>query len=190
MIENLNPSALYRVRTGGYIAFDESEWVEKIEFKVFPKQVTELTDYKKFSELLVDINNKISGIMDVLGRYDQLALRMMNICDRRTFPTLESIDENIIQQLTVYQQLTLLRSLVVNSFTRFVNERSCVDKRKDYQSSLGLYYKQLTDLSQNYERLNARAMRFTRDLKATAGEQPEGKKTDEQAPPPPSPGTR
>jgi hypothetical protein len=182
---NLNPGALFRVKTGGYLSFDEAEWVDKIEFKVFDRPVTELTQYKRYSELLVDINNKISGIMDMLGRYDQLSLRLMNICDRSRFPTLQSIDENIVQQLTVYQKLVLLRELVVNSLNRFVRERSCVDKQAEYQKTLELYSKRLTELGQNYERLTRRAMQFAQDLKASAGEQPEAKKTEETPPPPP-----
>src|SRR5208283_503892 len=182
---DLNPGALYRVKTGGYLAFDEAEWVDKIEFKVFDRPVTELPQYKRFSELLVDINNKISGIKDVLGKYDQLALRMMNICDKSRFPTLQAIDENIVQQLTVHQKLVLLRELAVNALNRFVRDRSCVDRHAEYQKTLELYSKRLTELSQNYDRLSRRAMQLAQDLKATAGEQPDGKKTEEKAPPPP-----
>src|SRR5208283_803991 len=32
---DLDPAALYRVKVGGYLAFDESEWFDKIEFKLF-----------------------------------------------------------------------------------------------------------------------------------------------------------
>jgi hypothetical protein len=190
---DLNPAALYRVRTGGYLAFDEGEWVDKIEFKVFDRPVTELPQYKRFSELLVDINAKIVGIREVLGNYDQLALRLMNICDKSRFPTLQAIDENIVQQLTVYQKLELLRELVVNSLNRFVRDRSCVDKQAEYQKTLELYSKRLTELSQNYERLSRRAMQFAQDLKATAGEQPESQKSEGPPPPPPpapAPGRR
>jgi hypothetical protein len=186
----LDPLALYRVRTGGYIAFDESEFVEKIEFKVFPKEVTEFTDYKKVSTILVEINNKMTEIRNVLGSYDQLALRLMNICDKSRFSSLQAIDENIVQQLTVYQKLVLLRDLVVNSLNRFVRDRSCEDRRAEYQKSLELYTRQLAELSQNYDRLNRRAMQLAQDLKSTAGEQPEGKKTDVQPPLPPPPGRR
>jgi len=184
---DLNPGALYRVRTGGYLSFDEAEWVDKIEFKVFDRPVTELPQYKRFSELLVDINSKIIGLREMMGRYDQLALRLMNICDKSRFPTLQSIDENIIQQLTVYQKLVLLRELVVTSLNRFVRDRSCVDRYAEYQKTLDLYSKRLTELGQNYDRLTRRAMQLAQDLKAASGEQPESKKTEEQAPPPPAP---
>ena len=187
---DLNPGALYRVKTGGYLAFDEAEWVDKIEFKVFDRPVTELPQYKRFSELLVDINNKISGIKDVLGKYDQLALRLMNICDKSRFPTLQAIDENIVQQLTVHQKLLLLRDLVVNSLNRFVRDRSCVNRQAEYQKTLELYSRQLAELSQNYDRLNRRGMQLAQDLKSTAGEPPESKKTEDQPPPPPPPPRR
>jgi hypothetical protein len=187
---DLNPGALYRVKTGGYLAFEEAEWVDKIEFKVFDRPVTELPQYRRFSELLVDINNRISGIKDVLGNYDQLAMRLMNICDKSRFPTLQAIDENIVQQLTVHQRLLLLRDLVVNSLNRFVRDRSCVDRQSEYQKSLDLYTRRLAELSQNYDRLNRRAMQLAQDLKSTTGEQPESKKTGEQPPSPPLPGRR
>jgi hypothetical protein len=183
----LDPLALYRVRTGGYIAFDESEFVEKIEFKVFLKEVTEFTDYRKVTAILVDINNKMTEIRNALDSYDQLALRLMNICDKSRFPSLQAIDENIVQQLTVYQKLLLLRDLVVNSLNRFVRDRSCEDRRAEYQKSLELYTRQLADLSQNYDRLNRRGIQLAQDLKSTAGEPPESKKTEEQPPPPPLP---
>ncbi len=186
----LNPGALYRVKTGGYLAFDEAEWVDKIEFKVFDRPVTELPQYKRFSELLADVNNKISGIIGVLGRYDQLALRLMNICDKSRFPTLQAVDENIVQQLTVYQKLLLLRELVVNSLNRFVRDRSCVDRQAEYQKTLELYSRRLAELSQNYDRLSRRAMQFAQELKSASGEQPESKKTEEQPPSPPYPGRR
>jgi hypothetical protein len=125
---DLDPSALYRVKTGGYLAFDENEWVDKIEFKLFDKPVVELPQYKRYSELLSDINQKIWEIKQQLDRYDLLALRMMNMCDRSKFPTLQSIDENVLQQLTVYKKLVLLRALVVNSLDRLLTERSCVDR--------------------------------------------------------------
>ena len=109
-----------------------------------------------------------------------LALRLMNICDKSRFPTLQAIDENIVQQLTVYQKLLLLRELVVNSLNRFVRDRSCVDRHAEYQKTLELYSKRLAELSQNYDRLSRRVMQLAQDLKSTAGEQPEGKKTEEQ----------
>ncbi len=183
---DLDPGALYRVKTGGYLAFDEAEWVKKIEFKVFEKPVTELPQYKRFSELIVDINTKIGGIKRVLGSYDQLALRLMNICDKSRFPTLSAIDENVVQQVAVYQKLELLRQLVVNALDRFIRDRSCVDRYAEYSKSLDLYSRRLGELSQNYDRLSRSAIRFVQDLKSSAGQPAESEKTEEQPPPPPS----
>jgi hypothetical protein len=160
---DLNPGAIYRVKAGGYLAFDESEWVDKIEFKVFDRPVTELAPYKRFAELLVDINEKIWGIKQILGSYDQLAFRLMNICDKSRFPTLQSIDDNIIQQLTIYKKLILLRSLVINSLNRFVRDRSCIDRYSEYQKSLSLYGQQLMELGKNYERLTRRALTLAQE---------------------------
>jgi hypothetical protein len=166
---DLNPGAIYRVKAGGYLAFEESEWVDKIEFKVFDRPVTELAPYKRFAELLVDINEKIWGIKQILGSYDQLAFRLMNICDKSRFPTLQSIDDNIVQQLTIYKKLILLRSLVINSLNRFVRDRSCIDRYGEYQKSLGLYGQQLMELGKNYERLTRRALTLAQE---PAAEQP------------------
>jgi hypothetical protein len=161
---DLNPASIYRVRTGGYMAFDESEWVDKIEFKVFDRPVTELEPYKRFAELLVEINEKIWAIKQTLGSYDQLAFRMMNICDKSRFPNLQSIDDNIVQQLTIYKRLLLLRALVTNSLNRFVRDRSCIDRYADYQKSLSLYSQQLSELSRNFERLTRKALQLAQEV--------------------------
>jgi hypothetical protein len=178
---DLNPGAIYRVRAGGYLAFDESEWVDKIEFKVFDRPVTQLAPYKRFASLLVDINEKIWGIKQMLGSYDQLAFRLMNICDKSRFPSLQSIDDNIVQQLTIYKKLVLLRSLVINSLNRFVRDRSCIDRYGEYQKSLNLYSQQLMELGKNYERLTRRALTLAQEPLSdqSAPEQP--------APQPPAP---
>lgn len=160
---DLNPTSLYRVRTGGYIAFNEKEWVDKIEFRVFPKPVTELPEYQRFSRLLTEINEKIWLIKQTLAKYDLLALRLMSICDRSKFPSLEAIDDNVLQQLTVYRKLTLLRSLAVNALSRVVTERACRDLFNSYQSTLSIYTKQLTELTRNYSRLSRRALMLIRE---------------------------
>lgn len=160
---DLNPRFLYRVRTGGYIGFDEKEWVDKIEFRVFPKPVTELPEYQRFSRLLAEINEKIWLIKQTLAKYDLLAMRLMNICDRSKFSSLEAIDDNVLQQLTVYRKLVLLRSLVVNSLTRVVTDRACRDLFSNYQTTLNIYTKQLTELTRNYERLSKRTLMLIRE---------------------------
>lgn len=165
---DLNPKFLYRVKTGGYIGFDESEWVDKIEFKVFERPVTELPEYKRFSKLLVDINAKIWSIKRTLEKYDLLALRLMNICDRSKFSSLQAVDDNILKQLSVYRRLLLLRSLVLNSLSRFQKERACRDLYADYQRTLNIYAKQLMDLSQNYRRLSRKALALAEDIKPAA----------------------
>ena len=136
---DLDPSALYRVKTGGYLAFDESEWVDKIEFKLFEKPVTELPQYRRYAELLKDINEQVVSINAVLNKYDLLALRLMNMCDRSRFPNLHAVDENILQQLTAYRKLVLLRALVVNSMSKLVTEQACPEKIAQYQRTLDLY---------------------------------------------------
>ena len=107
---DLDPAALYRVKVGGYFSFDESEWVDKIEFKLFDRPVTELPQYRRYSELLSEINQKLWELKQQFDSYDLLALRMMNLCDETRFPTLQSIDENVLQQLAVYKKLVLAES--------------------------------------------------------------------------------
>jgi hypothetical protein len=162
---DLNPAALYRVKTGGYLAFDEAEWVDGIEFKVFDVPVTDLPQYKRFAELLSEINQRIWDIKELLGRYDIMALHLMNICDRKRFSDLQAIDENIIEYLTSYKKLEILRSLVVNSLNRFVKERSCRDQFADYSKTLDLYRRQLAELTKNIERLSRRAVSLSQEAK-------------------------
>jgi len=161
---DLNPRHLFRVKTGGYISFDEQEWVDKIEFKVFDKPVTDLPEYKRFSDLLMEINEKLFLIKGTLAKYDLVALRLMNLCDRSKFSSLRDIDDNIVQQLSIYRKLLLLRSLVVNSLNRFVKERSCRDQFAEYQRTLNIYTKQLSELTRNYSRMARRALALAKEL--------------------------
>ncbi len=59
---DLNPAALYRVKTGGYLAFDESEWVDGIEFKVYDVPVTDLPHTKDLRNCCPKSTRK-SGIL-------------------------------------------------------------------------------------------------------------------------------
>jgi hypothetical protein len=179
---DLDPGALYRVKAGGYLSFDEGEWVDKVEFKVFDQPVTELPEYKKFSALLSDINKKIWDIKEMLSRYDLLALRMMNMCDRPRFPSLQSIDENIQEQLTVYRQLVLLRALVVNSLNRFTLDRSCKDKYAEYKKTLTLYTKRLSELTQDFQRLSRKALALSREVTAPVDRKRVGPEKAEEGP--------
>ncbi len=163
---DLDPAALYRVKVGGYLAFDEAEWVDKIEFKLFDRPVTELPQYKRYSELLSDINQKIWELKQQLDSYDLLALRMMNMCDKSKFPTLQSIDENVLQQLTIYKRLVLLRALVVNSLDRVLTERGCADRYAQYQRSLELYARSLSELAKSHEMLTKRALALSEEVQS------------------------
>lgn len=155
---DLNPNALYRVGTAGYMAFEEDEWVDKIEFKVFDVPVTRLPQYQRLARLMVEINGKIWNIKQMLRNYDELSFRLINICDKSRFEDLEAIDRNIALQLDVYRELMLLRALVVNSLNRIVRGRSCVDRYSQYQRDLKLYTKRLTDLCQDFDRLKESAL--------------------------------
>ncbi len=174
---DLNPRSLYRVKTGGYIGFDESQWVDRIEFKIFERPVTELDEYKRFSSLLVDINEKIWSIKRTLEKYDLLALRLMNICDKSKFSSLQAIDDNVLRQLTIYRKLLLLRSLVLNALSRFQRERACRDLYADYQRTLNIYEKQLTDLSRNYSRLSRKALALAKHVRPAAEKAAEEQKS-------------
>ncbi len=155
---DLNPGAIFRVKTGGYIAFDEEDWVDKIEFKVFDIPVQAMPEYRKFARILVDINLNIMKITDSLARHDQLAFRLMNLCDKSAFNDLKAIDQNIVQQLEIYRRLVLLRALVVNALNRFVRDRSCKDSFKEYSDDLKRYKEQLTRHGKDYEALKERAL--------------------------------
>lgn len=161
---DLNPASLYRVKTGGYLGFDEAEWVDKIEFKVFDLPVTDMPQYKRFAELLSEINDRAWQVKETLSRYDVLALRLMDICDRSRFASLQAIDENVAQQLLMYKRLTLLRGLVVNALNRFIKDRSCRDQYSEYQRSMDIYSKQLGELSKNFELLSRRVLAVSKEV--------------------------
>jgi hypothetical protein len=161
---DLNPRAIFRVTSSGYMSFDEAEWVDKIEYKVFDAPVTEKPEYKQLARTLTQINSKLWAIKGVLRSYNRVSLRLMNICDKSMFPTLKAMDENIAQQLSVYKELTILRDLVVNSLDRFVKERTCVDKFAEYSKGLTHHSDRLTNLCQNYERLRKNAIDSSRGV--------------------------
>jgi hypothetical protein len=163
---DMDPSALYRVRTGGYLAFDESEWVDKIEFKLLEKSVREMPQYPKYAELLKDINEQITSFNDVLKSYDSLALRLMNMCDKTEFPNLTAIDENILQQLTAYRKLVLLRALVVNSMSKLVADQACPEKITEYRKSLDIHARRLTELSRSQSLMTRRALTLSAESDA------------------------
>ncbi len=163
---DLDPASLYRVRVGGYLAFDEADWVDKIEFKLFDRPVTELPQYRRYSELLTDINQKIWELKRQLDSYDLLALRMMNMCDKSKFPTFQSIDDNVLQQLGIYKKLVLLRALVVNSLDRVITERGCADRYAQYQRSLELYARSLSELAKSHEILTKRALALSEEAQS------------------------
>jgi len=163
-------------------AFDESEWVDGIEFKVYDVPVTDLPQYKRFAELLSEINQKIWDIKELLSRYDIMALHLMNICDRKRFSDLQGIDENVIEYLTAYKKLEILRALAVNSLNKFVKERSCRDQFAEYSKTLDIYRRQLAEVTKNVDRLSRRTLTLSQEVKAA----PETPRPE----PPAAPGTQ
>lgn len=181
---DLLPGYLFRVKIGGYLAFDEAQWVDRVEFKVSEQPVTEMPEYQRFASLLQDINQKIVEMKQVVGQYDQLAMRLMDMCGKVRFPNLRSIDEDISGQLEKYQQLLLLRGMVVESLHRFIADRSCRDKYADYKKSINIYTKQLNKLVEDLPRLNRRALALSREVKKDQEQgKPEPKAEDGQAKP-------
>jgi len=164
---DLDPRAFYRVGAGGYLAFSEADWVDKIEFKVFDRPVTEMGEYKEFAEILSTISDKIWKMNLEFRQYNQMGFRLMNMCDKSMFSSLRAIDDNVAQQLSIYKQFLLLRDLVVNSLGRFTRERSCVDRYSRYRNELNRYTKQLTELCKDYDRLKKKAIDYAR-LKTAA----------------------
>ncbi|MCA1959985.1 MAG: hypothetical protein LDL33_04235 [Desulfomonile sp.] len=164
---DLDPRAFYRVGAGGYLAFSEADWVDKIEFKVYDRPVTEMSEYKEFAEILSTISDKIWKMNLEFRQYNQMAFRLMNMCDKSMFSSLRAIDDNVAQQLSIYKQFLLLRDLVVNSLGRFMRERSCVDRYARYRNELNRYTKQLTELCRDYDRLKKKAIDSAR-LKTAA----------------------
>jgi hypothetical protein len=167
---DLDPKSLYRVTTGGYLSFNEEDWVRKVEFKVFDIPVSAMPKYGDYSKILTDINTQIWNIKRVLSSYDALAFRLMNICDKSQFDSLREIDQNIVQQLAVYRRLILLRSLVTNALSRFVRDRTCVDRFEKYKADLDIWSRRLTELSKDYERLRRKAIRASEQPTVTPAE--------------------
>ncbi len=178
---DLDPKAIYRVTTGGYLAFNERDWVQKIEFKVFDIPVSAMPKYGEYSQILTDINTQIWNIKRAISNYDSIAFRLMNICDKSGFESLRRIDQNIVQQLAVYRRLILLKSLVTNALNRFVRDRTCVDRFEKYKTDLGIWSRRLTELSRDYENLKRQALKVAEQPTSTppqVGDQSSKKKNN------------
>lgn len=183
---DLNPASLFRVQVGGYLGFDETDWVKEIRFRPEDVRVSELPQYKRFAQLLQDLNEKINYISNKLSNYDQMALRLVNICDQKRFgvseksgafqdagsgePTsiLREIDDEISQFITVYMRLSRLKELVVHSLNRFAKERACRSQFKEFSDILERYRRDLEILTKDFDSLMRRGITLSQDLKPAA----------------------
>lgn len=159
--------------TSGYLGFEESEWVEEIKFNVFNADVKERPLYKEFAELLADITSRIWLMKQTLMAYYQPALKLINICGDRRYGSLEAIEANIRDQLTVYDSLEELRKKVLTSVNSFTEISVCKDMSSDYQKLLDNYSRVLKDLSDNYESLKKKADALTKKMQPTSRKSPD-----------------
>ncbi len=160
----LNPAALYRVSSGGYLSFNETDWVKKMEFKIYDVPVTELPQYRRFANLLQDINDRIADMNRVLTEYDQTALKLINMCDKSRFSDIEKIDDSIAPYLLINVKLLRLRDLVVHSLNRFARERSCRTQFLEYDRALMSYADALSKITKDFNSLVRRSLAISRDV--------------------------
>ncbi len=165
---DLNPAALYRVSTGGYLAFDESVWVRDLKFKLEDIRVTELPQYKRFASLLEDLNQKIEAMDNKFQTYDQMALRLVNLCDRSRFENTKEMDQEIRPYLTIYNRLQGLKDQVVHSLVGLAKEQSCRNQFEDYNRILDRYKEDLRILGRDYDSLMRRGLMLTQDNRPSA----------------------
>jgi hypothetical protein len=163
---DLSPGFLYRVRSGGYLAFDEAEWVDKIEFKAYDIPLVALDQYKKLAKHLADINSRLSEIRTIMASYGQTGMRLLNICGKKKFDSFSEIDKPLAQHVAVYRDLIILRDLVVNSLNRLARERTCVDRYDKYNEDLEKIQDGLTKILKDYDRLRDGALEAANTVKS------------------------
>jgi hypothetical protein len=161
---DLNPAALFRVSSGGYLSFDDQDWVKDINFKIYEVPVTELPHYKRFAQLLQEINDHLGSLNHAFRAYDQVALRLVN--HRPGFNDVESTDDIIKEYLTSYLKLVRLKQLIVHSLDRFVKERSVVTQFGEYNRILDRYRDELDRITRTDESLMRRGQSLSQSVKA------------------------
>jgi hypothetical protein len=162
---DLNPGALFRVSSGGYLSFDDQDWVKEINFKIYEVPVTELPHYKRFAQLLQELNDHLGSLNHAVRAYDQVALRLVN--HRPGFNDVESTDDLIKQYLTSYVKLERLKQLIVHSLDRFVKERSVVTQFGEYNRILDRYKDELDRITRTDESLIRRGQALSQSVKAS-----------------------
>lgn len=169
---DLNPGALFRVSSGGYLSFDDQDWVKEINFKIYEVPVTELPHYKRFAQLLQELNDHLGNLNHAFRAYDQVALRLVN--HRPGFNDIEATDGIIKEYLTSYLKLERLKQLIVHSLDRFVKERSVVTQFGEYNRILDRYREELDRITRSDESLMRRGLSLSQSVKTGADSGAEG----------------
>jgi hypothetical protein len=171
---DLDPNAIFRVRLGGYLAFDERDWVKDIEFKVFDVPVTELPQYRAYAGLLQQVNETIWSLKSSMSRFNMLAMRLLNVGGHRRFKNIDEVDATVKEQLLVHDRLQELKSQLTGCLNRYVQERTVTGQYTRYLQSLDTFLRgfqeQFERLKSDVESLNRRITLLCMDQKVTEGE--------------------
>ncbi len=127
---------LYRISQEGYMAFDETEWVEKIRFKMFNAPATQRQQYIRLAELLTDVNQAIKEYRDTLNDYNQHAMRLLNFCNDPEFKSIDDLEASIKLQRSNYEKLLSIRDDVAQNLMKLTGEARCKDLVEEYRKKL------------------------------------------------------
>ena len=166
---------LYRIRQEGFMAFDEEQWVDKIQFNMFNKPATQSQQYRELAELLTDVNRAIKDFKETLNDYYQYGTRLINFCDDPTFKSLNSLDAVIGVQLAHYNQLLKMRQSIAIDLKKLTGDIGCRDIAADYK-------KRLSDLRGNMNKILAGTQSLGDRYKELEKKMPQGSPETHRAP--------
>ncbi len=156
---DLDPNAIFRVRLGGYLAFDQRDWVKDIEFKVFDVPVTELPLYRTYADLLQQVNVILSNLKVRMTNFDMVSMRLLNVEGHRRFKNMEEIDSVIKDQLLLNNRLQMLKSDLIRNLNEYVQKRTVEGQHERYLKNLDAFVREFKEQA---DRLNAEIERLER----------------------------
>lgn len=145
---------LYRIRQEGYLAFDEEQWVGKIQFKMFNRPATQSPRYTRLAELLADVNKSIGEFRVTLNDYHQYGLRLIDFCNDPKFKSVDDLEASTSALHKRYGELLKMRDSIARNLAELTGELGCKEVAEDYK-------KKLKELEDSLDKILSKSQTFT-----------------------------
>jgi|GEM_PF-549716 len=179
---------LYRLRHEGYMAFEEEQWVGRIQFKMFNRPATQSRQYAELAQLLTDVNQGIKEFKETLHDYQQYGIRLIDFCNYPLFRSIDGLEASLRVELDTYKQLLDMRQRIANDLMELTGEVGCKEVAEDYR-------KKLKDLRGNLNRILSQTQPLGQRYQGLKKELPHGSRKENRpsstkSQPEPSPAAR